>query len=138
MRFGTSSSTLIAAAGATLALAIAAPAALGGADPTAPCRTTACKAEMKVGADELKWRSIENFYPQNEELAATLTARGRKLRVLETWGPDGCRSAYRGSGVVAVVKACGEETPLRIRAYRMKRKRVKLVVSYRATPVMAG
>ena len=124
MRFGTSTSGLVAAAGITLVLAIAAPAALGGADPAAPCRATACKAEMKVGADELKWRSIENFYPQNEELAATLTARGRNLRVLETWGPEGCRSAYRGSGIVAVVKACGEETPLR--------------VSYRATPVMAG
>jgi hypothetical protein len=134
----TSSSALIVAAGATLVLAIATPAALGGADPAAPCRATACWAEMKVGEDELKWRSIENFYPHNEELAATLTARGRNLRVLETWGPEGCRSAYRGSGIVAVVKACGEETPLRIRAYRMKRKRVKLVVSYKATPVMGG
>ena len=44
---------------------------------------------MKVGVDELKWRSIETFYPGNEDLT-------------------------------------------------VKRKRVKLVLSYRAVPLIGG
>jgi hypothetical protein len=130
-----------ASAGALVALALlAAPASvLGGADPSAPCRPTACEAEMKVGLDELKWRSIETFYPANEDLTATLTARGKTLRAVETWGPDDCRTAYRGSGTIAVVKACGDATPLRLHAYRVKkRKRIELVVSYQAAPTMMG
>ena len=113
-------------------------AAAGGSGPDSPCRSTPCVAQLKVGPDELKWRSIELFYPANEELDATLTARGRRLALVESWGPGDCRGAYRGSGIVAVAKACGDSTPLRVRAYRHKRKRIRLVVSYRATPVMTG
>lgn len=67
-----------------------------------------------------------------------LIAPGRRLRLLERWGPQQCRAASRGSGIIALVKACGSQTPLRLRAYRLKRKRLKLVVAYRATPVLSG
>jgi hypothetical protein len=110
----------------------------GAADPSAPCRVSPCRAEMKVGPDELRWRSVETFYPANERLKAVLSARGRRLRLVERWGPERCRGAYRGSGIVAVVKACGPETPVRVRAYRLKRRAVKLVVAYRATPMISG
>jgi hypothetical protein len=122
-----------AAAGMLLSAPLA-----GAADPSAPCRVSPCRAEMKVGTDEVRWRSVESFYPANERVKAVLSARGRRLRLLERWGPEGCRGAYRGSGIVAVVKACGAETPLRVRSYRLKRRAVKLVVAYRATPMMGG
>jgi hypothetical protein len=110
----------------------------GAADPSAPCRVSPCRAELKVGPDEVRWRSVESFYPANERVKTVLSARGRRLRLLERWGPEGCRRANRGSGIVAVVKACGPETPVRVRAYRLKRRAVKLVVAYRASPVMGG
>ena len=115
-----------AAAGMLLSISLA-----GAADPSAPCRVSPCRAEMRVGPDEVRWRSVESFYPANERVKAVLRARGRRLRLLERWGP-------RGSGIVAVVKACGPETPVRVRAYRLKRRAVKLVVAYRASPVMGG
>jgi hypothetical protein len=133
--------TRAALAGAALTsltlLATAAPAP-GAAGPGAPCRAVACQVEMTVGLDQMKWRSIEIFYPRNEDLEATLSSRGSALRPVETWGPNGCRSAYRGGGIVAVVKACGDATPFRVRAYRTKRTRVSLVVTYRASPSLGG
>jgi hypothetical protein len=125
---------LLIAGLACLALLGTAVPAVVRAHPDDPCRLSACEVRLKVGEDETKWRSIETFYPFNEQVVVTLKARGRPLTAVETWGPGGCRTAYNGSGIVAVAKACGSQTPLRVRAYRMKRKRTKLVVAYRALP----
>ena len=102
----------------------------------ASCRADRCEARLRVGSDETKWRSIETFYPNNERIVAALKAKGRRLELVEAWGPKRCRRAYHGAGIVAVVKACGEATPLRVRAYRIKRKRIKLYVGYRAEQVL--
>ena len=37
-----------------------------------------------------------------------------------------------------MVKACGSETALHLRVYHLKCKGAKLVVAYRATPVISG
>jgi len=127
----------IAIASSCLALMAAAPPAAGGG-PDDPCRAEACTAKLHVADETARWRSIETFYPQNEEVAVTLTVRGRKLRLDDTFGPNECRSRYLGSDLVAIVKACGDVTPLRVRASRFKGKRGNLVIGYQALPAMRG
>jgi hypothetical protein len=128
----------IAAGLSCLALMTAAPPAAGGGTPDDPCRQAPCRVRLHVADETARWRSFETFYPQNEEVATTLRVSGRKLRLDETFGPSGCRSRYAGSGLVAIVKACGDVTPLRVRANRFKGKRRDLVIAYQALPAMRG
>ena len=115
-----------------------APGASGGGSPDAPCRLDPCSAKLYVGDELEKWRSTEIFYPRNEVLIANLRVRGRKLRMDGTFGPGGCRSRHVGSGLVAIVKRCGDATPLRVRAVRFKGRRGPLGIRYRAEPELRG
>ena len=124
-----------AACAAMLASAAPAAPAIG---PDGPCRIESCTAKLLVDAERAKWRSTETFYPQNEEIRTLLRVRGRKLRFDVSFGPGGCRSRYLGSGLMVVVKVCGDATPVRIRAERFKGRRGNLSISYRAAPAIRG
>jgi len=128
----------IATALSCLGLLLAAPAATGGGSPFDPCRQQPCKAKLRIVRDVTKWRSAQTFYPYNEALVSALRVRGRKLRLDGAFGPGGCRSRYIGSGLMAIVKVCGNVTPLRVRIARLKGRKAKLVVTYRAVPLMRG
>ena len=112
--------------------------AAGGDGPDSPCRTSPCKARLLVGYERTKWRSVETFYPRNEAVRAQLRVNGRKLRFDGSFGPGGCRWRYLGSGLVVVVKVCGDVTPIRVRADRFKGKRSSLSVAYQAAPAVRG
>jgi hypothetical protein len=118
-------------------LGLAAP-ATGGGGPDSPCRTDPCKAKLHVAGETAKWRSIETFYPHNETLSTLLKVKGRKLRLDGTFGPGACRARYMGSGLMVVVKICGDATPVRVRATRFKGRRGNLVITYQALPAMRG
>jgi hypothetical protein len=128
---------LAATAASCLALLLSAvPASSGGPDD--PCRQEPCRAKLRIRSDVTKWFSAQTFYPRNEALVAVLRVEGRKLAFDEAFGPGACRSRYVGSGLMVIVKACGDVTPLRVRATRLKGPNRRLNVSYQAIPAIRG
>jgi hypothetical protein len=125
----------VALAGALLGAWSAGPA---GAMPDDPCRVTPCSATLTVDEAPVRWNSVELFYPQNEDVVVTLSVAGRTLRQSSSGGVDGCRRSYRGAGLVATVRVCDTETPVRIRAKRRRRGMVDLAIVYQAAPFMDG
>jgi hypothetical protein len=122
-------------AGTLLAAGSAGPA---GAMPEDPCRVSSCSTTLTVDDAPVRWNSVELFYPYNEDVAVTLSVAGRALRVASSGGVDGCRQSYRGSGLVATVRVCGSETPVRVRAKRRRVGMVDLAIVYQAAPFMDG
>jgi hypothetical protein len=125
----------LAFAGALLAAGSAGPAA---AMPDDPCRLAACSVTLTVDEAPVRWNSVELFYPNNEDVVVTPSVAGRTLRLSSSGGVEGCRQSYRGMGLVATVRVCGTETPVRIRAKRRRPGMVDLVITYQAAPFMDG
>lgn len=110
--------SVLAAAFASFALL--APQVGSGSMPV-DCREVTCSATFDVGKTARKWASPEAFYPNNEQVFAALaTARG-PLTLLRTYGAEMCRHRFFGGGISALVKACGDMTPVRVRAVQLKR-----------------
>jgi hypothetical protein len=107
------------------------------AGPDAACRPSPCVAQLRVSIAPVTFRSQQLFYPNNEQISATLTAAGQPLTLRRSWGPGPCQHVYKGAGVSARVKACGPSTPVTVRAVRPGTpKPIGLAITYQASPIM--
>ena len=99
--------------------------------PTA-CRGALCTASLSVGTTTVAWQSPETFYPNNERVYASPSAGLRQLTLRSSFGPGRCKHRFRGAGLSVILKACGTQTPLRVRAVRLKSGSTALRLSYTA------
>ena len=74
-----------------------------------------------MGERAVKWASPEVFYPNNEQVFADLSTDRGPLALIRSYGAERCKHRFFGSGISALVKACGDYTALRVRAVRLKR-----------------
>jgi hypothetical protein len=108
------------------------------ADPPSECRDVVCAGSVQVGRNPVVWSSPQLFYPNNEDIFANPSVGGQALSEVRQYGPALCRHRFFGAGMVVVVKACAPQTPVRVRAQRLKRGGRKLDVSYSARPMLGG
>jgi len=122
---------------AILAIALAAPAAAP-ASPPSDCRDQLCFGAVNVGAVEAVWRSPETFYPNNEDLFASIHVGRRPLVAVRSYGPALCRHRFAAPGTTVVVKACGAGAQMVARASRTKAGIGRIRIAYAARPMIAG
>jgi hypothetical protein len=118
---------------------LAAPAAAPAQTPSEPpsaCRNTVCATTLQVGAKPVRWSAPEVFYPNNEDVFAGVVSRTKAIAEVRRFGPGLCRHGFKGAGVSVVIKACGPQAMLRVRAVRVKRGVRALSLSYVARPVL--
>jgi hypothetical protein len=124
-------------AAAFAALALLAPQAGSGSAPI-ECREVTCSTSYMVGERAVKWASPQVFYPNNERVFADLSTDRGPMTLIRSYGAEGCKHLFFGSGISALVKACGSYTPLRVRALRLKRGTRPLSIVYSASAAMDG
>jgi hypothetical protein len=126
-----------AIAAAVLAVALAGPAEAPAAPPS-DCRDQLCVAAVDVGAVEALWRSPETFYPNNEDVFASVHLGRRPLSAVRSYGPALCRHRFAAPGTTVVIKACGPGAQLVVRARRSKAGIGRVRIAYAAHPLIAG
>jgi hypothetical protein len=130
-RFRTAAALCAAAA----ALAVALPGSAS-ASPSGECRDVTCAGTVAVGSMTETWTSPQVFYPYNEEVYATAFVGRMPLNEVRVYGPGLCRHRFVGASMTVVIKACGAQTPLRVRAFRRKAGVRNLRVTYAARPIL--
>jgi hypothetical protein len=120
-----------AAAATAIAVTLAAPES-GTAQLPTTCRGAVCNASLSVDTAPVTWQSPETFYPNNERVFASPVSGLRPLTLRRSFGPGQCKHRFRGAGMSVVLKACGSQTPLRVRAFRLKLGSSSLRISYTA------
>jgi hypothetical protein len=128
---------LCAFAAAFASLALLAPQAGSGSAPV-ECREVTCSTSFMVGERSVKWSSPQVFYPNNERVFADLTTDRGPMTLVQSYGAEGCKHRFFGSGVSALVAACGSNSSLRVRAFRVKRGARPLSIVYSASAAMDG
>lgn len=104
----------------------------------AECRNAACVQTLSVGQTPTAWISPQLFYPNNEEVFAAPAVGAITLAEVRVYGPGLCRHRFVGAATTVVIKACGSQTPLRVRALRTKRSVRTVRISYAARPLLDG
>lgn len=125
-------------AAAIALLGLSALPAAASAEPPSDCRDALCASTLQIGAVEARWRTPEVFYPHNEDVYAAVHVGARALPEVRSYGPALCRHRFGTAGMTVVVKACGGQTGLRVRAMRSKPGTRILRISYAAHPLLAG
>jgi hypothetical protein len=120
---------------ATAALAVALPGSAQ-ASPQGECREVTCAGTVAVGSMTETWTSPQTFYPNNEEVYASAFVGTMALNEVRVYGPGLCRHRFAGASMTVVIKACGAQTPLRVRAFRRKAGIRNLRITYAARPII--
>ncbi len=94
------------------------------------CTSSACTAEMTVGAMTVRWSTPEAFYPSEQRFNVRLTVGDEQLKVVRRFG--GCETRYAAPGIKATVRACAEGAPIVLYAHRIWGGTVSLKMTYRA------
>lgn len=128
---------LCAFAAAFGALALLAPQTGSGSAPV-ECREVTCSTSFMVGERTVKWVSPQVFYPNNERVFADLSTDRGPMTLIRSYGAEGCKHRFFGSGISALVTACGSYSSLRVRALRIKMGARPLSIVYSASAAMDG
>jgi hypothetical protein len=126
---------VVALGAAVAALAVASPGSAA-ASPAGECREVACSGSAGVGRAPVTWTSPQVFYPNNEEVFAAPVVGTLTLSEVRVYGPALCRHRFVGASMTVVIKACGAETPLRVRAWRRKAGTRSVRINYAARPIL--
>jgi hypothetical protein len=139
---------LASLAGAVAALAVTVTLALsvgsadgaptGGASPSSPCREVTCTVSFAVGSKVKRWTSPQLFFPANEQIMAKFVTGKAQATLLKSYGAELCKHRFYGAATTILVKACGLQTQVRVRAVRLKRGLRRLSITYAANPYMSG
>jgi hypothetical protein len=127
---------VVALGAAVAALAVAASPGSAAASPSGECREVACTGSAGVGRTAVTWTSPQVFYPNNEEVFAAPVVGTLTLSEVRVYGPALCRHRFVGASMTVVIKACGAQTPLRVRAWRRKPGTRSLAITYAARPIL--
>lgn len=124
----------------TLALSVgsAAGAPTGGASPSSPCREVTCTVNIAVGSKVKRWTSPQLFFPANEQVLAKFASGRTQATLLKSYGAELCKHRFYGAATSILVKACGLQTQVTLRAVRLKRGLRRLTITYAANPYMSG
>src|SRR5688500_14162882 len=121
---------------ATLLGAAALAAAQGAlASPGSACREVICSGGAAAGPVASSWASPQSFYPNNEDLFASVKLGNRALPEVRRYGPALCRHRFVGASTTVVIKACAPAGPVRARAVRSRRPVRNLWIYYTARQI---
>jgi len=130
----------VVALAVTVALAIpgttADGASTGGASPNSPCREVTCTVSFAIGSKVKRWTSPQLFFPANEQVLGKFVAGKEQATLLKSYGADLCKHRFFGAATTILVKACGLQTQVSVRAVRLKRGLRRLTITYAADPYM--
>ena len=121
---------------AIVAIAAALTASDAGAAMPAECRNVSCAGTLSVGRAPVLWNSPQVFYPNNERVFAAAAVGATALSEVRVYGPALCRHRFVGAGTTVVIKACGSQTPIWVRALRQRRGARPVRISYAARPML--
>ena len=110
----------------------------GVAAPDSACREVICTGGTAVGPVRSSWTSPQVFYPNNEDVFASVKVGKRVLAEVRRYGPALCRHRFVGASTTVVIKACAPAGPVRVRAVRSKRGVRNLWIYYSARPMVGG
>jgi hypothetical protein len=113
-------------------------ASTGGASPSSPCREVTCTVSFAVGSKVRRWTSPELFFPANEQVMARFRASKTDATLLKSYGAKLCKHRFYGGAMSILVKACGLQAQIFMRAVRLKRGLRRLSITYAAEPYMSG
>jgi hypothetical protein len=93
---------------------------------------------MAVGSRIKRWSSPQLFFPDGEQVLAKFVAGKTEATLISSYGSELCKHRFYGAAMSLLVKACGDQAQISVRAVRLKRGLRRLTITYAADPYAVG